>query len=208
MLNLLVFYRVDIQVYKLISLSEKWGEMTTQPGAKSSTWYTNRYLFEVLPLLDAAKFLTVGIYIFWLAFYICTQRKLSGWDLCPVLTALWIIYSVSVATLFIFFIELPLTDLSVGSNALHSSVGETIRLQNIKKWKIYFELCQTWKHFDAEKGHDWQELSQRSFRHHLVLNANAESFLGTWTNIIDLWWNLHFPVVLPTEIWPPNLSCC
>lgn len=146
--------------------------------------------------------------------FIFLHREKCLEDLCPVLTALWIIHSVFVATFFIPFVELPLTDLAVRSNAWRTSaVGkntdETMRLQpKIGRFNIYFEKCQTCELGNAEKGHEWQELSQCSFHQHLVLNANAESFLGTWTNIIDLRWNLHFPVVLPTEIWPPHLFCC
>lgn len=96
------------------------------------------------------------------------------------------------ATLFISFTELPLTDLTVRCNAWPTCVSvkhadETMRLQQkIGRFKIYFETCQTCEHVNAEKGHDRQELSQRSFHIHLVLNAYAESFLGTRTNIIDL----------------------
>lgn len=86
-------------------------------------------------------------------------------NFCPFLTALWIIHSVFAATLFVSFIELPLTDLTVRSNAWYASVSakhtdETMGLQQkIVRFKIYFETCQTYQHFNAEEGRELQEPS-------------------------------------------------
>lgn len=105
--------------------------------------------------------------------------------------------------------QICLSESTAGVAVCRRNTDETMRLQpKIGRFKIHFKACKTCKHVNAEKRHGWEELSQRRFHHRLVSNANVESFLGTCTNIIDLWWNLHFPVVLPAEIWPPHLFCC